>query len=43
MTSCDILLKLAELHLKQKLYNRAVELVLEAQVREGREGRGVSD
>ena len=40
VTSCDILLKLAELHLKQKLYSRAVELVLEAQVHEGRGGEG---
>ena len=32
VTSCDILLKLAELHMKQKLYDRAVELVLQAQV-----------
>lgn len=46
VTSCDILLKLAELHMKQKLYDRAVELVLQAQVlcctrvcaREGRRG-----
>ena len=33
MTSCDILLKLARLHMKEKLYDRAVELVLQAQVR----------
>ena len=46
MTSCDILLKLARLHMKEKLYDRAVELVLQAQVRSvcvcvvGGEGRG---
>ena len=33
MTSCDILLKLARLHMKEKLYDGAVELVLQAQVR----------
>ena len=32
MTSCDILLTLARLHMKEKLYDRAVELVLQAQV-----------